>query len=627
MYFQLLGPFEVSDQGRPVPVGAGKRRALLALLLLHANEVVSAERLIDELWGERPPATSAKSVQVYVSQLRRELGAHGAGANGELLVTRSTGYLLRVGRDDVDVNRFELALAEGERALSADEAAQAAQKLREALDLWRGPALADFAYEPFAQREIGRLEEQRLVALQARIEADLALGKHSGLIGELEALVREYPLRERLHGQLMLALYRCGRQAEALEAFREMRTRLVSELGLEPSPELRELETRILAQSSELAPPARPRRSPPRRVEHEPQQTQPSRGRLTRPRLRSLLLVAGALLLGAAAYAAVAEREGSGRGARALALDLARNSVAAVDGSRGGALLAFPLAGRPTDLAAAGETVWAVTVDSAAVTAVDARTRRILRTVPLRIQPGAVAVGEGAVWVADGARGVLLRLEPGYDRVSAPIRFRRGRLPTRPRTDTVSLAAGAGGVWVTDGSERLARIEPATGLVRGIGTGRPLGAVAVGAGAVWVISARPPSVLRIDPRTGRVTDRVQITSRSGEQAPFPVGVAATADAIWVLSRNTATVSRIDPRTPGVTATVAIGVDRVPNEIAAAGRTAWVANEDGTLSRIDEGATAPRSVWVGESLGEVAVQGRRVWVGTAALDQQLPGGAG
>jgi DNA-binding SARP family transcriptional activator len=171
-------------------VGGGKRRSLLAILLLHSNEVVSAERLIDGLWGERPPSTAAKSVHVYVSQLRKELGADVTRTNGSRLVTRSGGYALLVGPDDVDVARFERALAEAERAVGGGEPARAASALRAGLALWRGPALADFTYEPFAQGEIARLEELRLVALEGRVEADLALGRHAQVVGELEALVR-----------------------------------------------------------------------------------------------------------------------------------------------------------------------------------------------------------------------------------------------------------------------------------------------------------------------------------------------------------------------------------------------------------------------------------------------------
>jgi DNA-binding SARP family transcriptional activator len=614
MDFRLLGPLEVVDDGRSIAVGHGKRRSLLALLLLHPNEVITAERLIDALWGEAPPATAAKSLHVYVSQLRRELGHDAASANGGVLVTSGNGYAARVGSEDIDTQRFERALADGLRARGGGDARRASAKLNEAIAMWRGPALADLAYEPFAQQEIARLEELRLVAVEGRIDADLDLGCQAELVGELEALVREHPLRERLRAQLMLALYRCGRQAEALDVYRDARTLLVSELGLEPGPELRELEAKILDHSPELAPPGR---GPPR--PRSPSRAPPAKRALP---LRLIVLVCGAVLLGAATLAVLSERADEGGAARLPALDLAPNAIAAIDPATGTPRLGLPLPGRPTDLAAADGMVWAGSVDSAALTGVDAGTGKITRTVPLRMQPAAVAAAEDAVWVADGSRGVLARVEPGYDRLSQ-FRFRRGR---SAGADGTSIAADAEGVWVTDGSPSLRAVDPATRGVTTIRADRPLDDVAIGAGAVWAISSRTASVLRVDARSRAVTDRIPI-ARAGDEAPFPVAVAAAADAIWVLNENTASVTRIDPRTRGIDATISIGIDRVPNAIAATEGAAWVANEDGTLSRIAAGGDSATTDWVGESLREVAVDGDRVWVATTALDQQMPGGAG
>jgi DNA-binding SARP family transcriptional activator len=617
MEFRLLGPLEVADRGRPVVVGAGKRRSLLALLLLHANEVVSTERLIDELWGERPPATVAKSLHVYVSQLRKEL-AQGNGAGEAILRTRGSGYVVEVGPDDVDTRRFERLLADGRRAAEADDPGRASDKLAQAIAMWRGPPLADFAYEPFAQREIARLEELRLVALECRIEADLELGRHGDLVGELEALVDEHPLRERLRGQLMLALYRCGRQAEALDVYRDGRSRLVNDLGLEPGPALRELEAKILEQSPELAPPAPPA-SPARRDRKPRPPPAPARRRLP---LRVLVpLVAGAVLLVAVALAVLAESGETPATTTRPPLDLASNSIAAVD-SGGAVRFASPLPGRPTGLAAAGDTVWAVTIDSRALVGIDVGTRSILRDVPLRIRPEAVAADADAVWIADATNGRLTRVEPGYERATT-IRFRRGR----SNAAAASVALAGGGVWIVDGSSRLTRVDATTREVTTVDAGRPLTAVAAGAGAIWAVGADPPSVVRVDPSGRSVTDRLALVARGGETAPNPVAVAAGPSAVWVLSTNTATVTRIDPATRGVTASIPIGVDRVPNGLATDGSRAWVANEDGTLSRIDPGATAAASVWVGESLRQVAATGTRLWVATTALDHDLPGGAG
>jgi DNA-binding SARP family transcriptional activator len=245
--FRILGPLEVAQGGGLVSLTGARQRALLAVLLLHVGEAVSTDRLIDELWGDDPPAAGSAALRVRVSQLRRALGPA-----GELIVTRPPGYALALAPEQLDLRRFESLVATGQAALAHEDPAAAVESLGEALALWRGPALADFSYAQFAQAAILRLEELRLAAIELRAEAQLALGDHARLAGELQALVLEHPLRERLCGQLMLALYREGRQAEALEAYREARRRLVEEFGLEPGPELRDLQRRILAQHGSL---------------------------------------------------------------------------------------------------------------------------------------------------------------------------------------------------------------------------------------------------------------------------------------------------------------------------------------------------------------------------------------
>jgi DNA-binding SARP family transcriptional activator len=244
--YRILGPLEVVDGDRTLTLGGPKQRSLLALLLLRANEVVATETLIDRLWDERPPSTAAKVVQVQVWRLRRALGA-------EALVTRPPGYLLQVGAEEYDLARFEQLVGDARGASPA----VAAGKLREALALWRGTPLADLAHEDFATAEVARLEELRVIALEQRVEADLALGQHGELVPELEALVGEHPYRESLHGQLMLALYRSGRQADALERFQALRRLLDEELGLEPGEQLKQLQKAILAHDPSLDAPAR----------------------------------------------------------------------------------------------------------------------------------------------------------------------------------------------------------------------------------------------------------------------------------------------------------------------------------------------------------------------------------
>ena len=248
MDFRILGSFEVWDGQRKLELGGPKRRAVLAYLLLHANEVVAVDRLVDQLWGERVPRNAAGALHTHVSRLRKELGA-------DVVATRAWGYVLRTESGAFDLERFERLTADAESL----PAGQRAEKLREALALWRGPPLEDLAFEPALATGIARLEELRLTALENRIDADLEAGSHDGLVAELEALVADHPVRERLRGQLILALYRSGRQAEALEVYRGTRRVLIEELGIEPSPALKELERAILRQDPTLAAAPRPR--------------------------------------------------------------------------------------------------------------------------------------------------------------------------------------------------------------------------------------------------------------------------------------------------------------------------------------------------------------------------------
>jgi DNA-binding SARP family transcriptional activator len=245
MEFRVLGPVEAVAEGRPVPLPAAKPRALFAVLLLNRNRVVSISQLVDDLWGEAPPETATKALQVYVSQLRKAIGP-------DRLQTKAPGYSLRVEDGELDLDRFEQLVREGRERLAAGDAKAAAKVLAEALDLWRGPALAEFDAEPFARDAGARLDEARLTAIEERIEADLALGRHAQLMPELEDLIAREPYRERLRGQLMLALYRSDRQAEALELYRRTRETLSEELGIEPSSGLQELERAILQHDPSL---------------------------------------------------------------------------------------------------------------------------------------------------------------------------------------------------------------------------------------------------------------------------------------------------------------------------------------------------------------------------------------
>jgi DNA-binding SARP family transcriptional activator len=251
---RLLGPLEIEHAGRPLAVGGRAQRALLARLLIEPNRTVSVDRLVEDLWGESAPATAPKMVQIYVSMLRKALPPG-------VLVTRSPGYAIELPPESIDLVRFERLRERGRTALAAGSPAAASDLLRQALALWRGPALAEFQ-EPFAEIEARRLEDQHLACVEDRVDADLALGRDSSLIGELEALVARHPLRERARGQLMVALYRGGRQADALAGYRGFREMLSDELGIDPSPALRDLERRILQHDPTLErPTTRPLRA------------------------------------------------------------------------------------------------------------------------------------------------------------------------------------------------------------------------------------------------------------------------------------------------------------------------------------------------------------------------------
>ena len=253
MDFRILGPLEVLDDGRSLALAGTKPRALLALLLLHANETLTTDRLIDALWGEHPPAGAAKTLQMHISRLRKALAGSDGSGRASPIVTRERGYELALDPEQLDSHRFERLLARGRAELAGDRADSAVRAFEEALALWRGDPLADLAYEPFALPEIARLDDLRSATLEQLIEAKLALGGHAEVVEQLEVLIGEHPYRERLRAQLMLALYRCDRQADALQAYQDARTTLVEELGIEPGERLRELEQAVLAQDPALA--------------------------------------------------------------------------------------------------------------------------------------------------------------------------------------------------------------------------------------------------------------------------------------------------------------------------------------------------------------------------------------
>jgi YVTN family beta-propeller protein len=567
MEFRILGPLEVVRDGRVVPLGTGRQLALVAALLLHRNEVVSVDRLVDELWDGSPPPTAAKIVRNNISLLRKELG--------ERLVTRPPGYLLRVEPGELDSERLGQAVAHG----GLDE-------LNDALALWRGPPLSEFTYERFAESEIARLEELRLSAIEARIDLQLAGGLGARVLPELESLARQHPLRERLQGQLMLALYRAGRQAEALEAYRRARQALDGQLGVEPGPALRELERQILNQDPSLGAPAA-------------RSSSTLRERAARPVVAG---VAAAALLLAAAIAAWIWMRDSGDG-----LVVPPNYVGVIDPDRGEVTNAVPVGIRPGPVAAGAGSIWVGNVDDRSLTRIDARRREAVATVGLDERtPTGLAVDESAVWVAHGISGELTRVRPRF-RLETTL-----AVTSPPRGAPYGSVATGGGVWALYGDSTLALVQPdGSRVLRSTLTGASSSAIAVGAGSIWVANAGDSTVQRFNPTTFELGPIGEITV--GRR---PVAVAFGHGALWVASSADDNVARIDPRTNAVVDVISVG-DR-PAAVAVGLDDVWVANAgDGTVTRIDprtndvtdviETGNRPSGIAIGAGLVWVSVQ--------------------
>jgi YVTN family beta-propeller protein len=588
--FRVLGSFEVVDGDRALALGSPGQRALLAVLLVHRGEPVSTDRLIDELWGGQAPASAIKIVQGYVSSLRKVLGAG-------LLATRGHGYVLETEPGQVDVDRFELLLAAGRRALEEGAPGSAAGRLREALGLWRGPPLADFGYESFAQAEIARLGESRLTALEELIDAELALGEHARLVGELEGLVREHPLRERFIAQLMLAMYRSGRQADALESYRIARRRLVQELGLEPSRELAQLERAILAQDPVLEAPVRD-------LNREPLMIAPGRPR------RAILVAAGGAVLLAALLAVALSLAGSG----VTTVRAAPNTLAAIDPRSDRLVDTVPVGARPGAIAVGSGSLWAANLDDQTISRIDPKTLRTLRTIPVGRPPTGIATSAHRVWVVEsnlnpdqsgGKNSVFVdRVDPEFETIGPAAQI-GNVVPSGPG----AVAADGKSVWVAPSTGLLTRLDAATGAVaqRLDPNASPAG-IAIGEGAIWLSDTEADNVVRVDP-SGLLTP---IAVGNG-----PTGITVAAGAVWVVDSLDDALVRIDPGTRSVAATIPVG--RSPAGVSFGAGSIWVANSgDGTVTRINPSTNRVQAtITLGGSPQALTIADGRVWVSVDA----------
>jgi DNA-binding SARP family transcriptional activator len=565
--FRILGPVEVLDGDRQIPLGGAKPRSLLALLLLARGQAVSTEHLIEELWDGRRPDTAHKIVQLHVSSLRKALG-------DERISTVERGYLLHLEPGELDAERFE----EMTDAASGAPPAEALHRLRAALELVRGGPLNDLRLESWAGPAVAQLDELVLSATEARIDAELALGRHREVVRELERLVAAHPDREDLLRQLMLALYRCGRQTEALDAYRRAASRLRAELGLEPSPPLRQLERAILDHDLSRDP------------------TQPAgdapAGGAARRRLRRPALVAAAALLAAAALAvAVITRDGGEEEPFASLPP----GLTILDMPSGRVVASFPLEDFPYPGLNAHDGRFSIS--SIGITEIDPATGRKLRRVnsPLDESNHHLALGRD-IWFT--GRRDLVRVDRQLGR-----EVDRYRLVDREYPNgLVGLAAGAGSLWAASKEAgEVLRVDPVNGHVQArIAMNSPL-SLAYAAGAVWAVSDQG-GLARIDASTNSVTATAAV--------PKPLfWVAAGGGFAWTANETKGTVYKVD-QTGQIVATYRTGDGA--RSVSFANGSLWVANGDaGTLSAIDAASGAVRTYRFGHPLGDAVAVGRYV----------------
>lgn len=611
MEFRLLGPLDVVVDGRSIPLGGVKQRALLAILALHANVVVPTDELIDELWPAEPPASALNTLQGYVSRLRKALDPDGRNGDAPTIAFRRRGYVLTAPPDQIDSCRFERLVAEAEARGSRGDVTEAATLLRAALALWRGTALSDFMHEQFAQAEIVRLDELRLKAVEDRIDADLACGRHAALVAELEGLVAKYPLRERLRGQLMLALYRCGRQGEALHVFREARTTLKEEVGLEPTRALSKLQRSILQQDPSLDPATSQRAF---------------LGMRRRRRGIAVMIAVGAVAVAVTLGFALWLR-GSDH-----TVTVSNNSVAVVDARTNQVIDDIVTGDYPGPLAASDESVWVGNIGDNTMTAIDAKTRRRGFAVAVQ-QPLDLAVSGSRLWVANGTSYASGGPSGGGTIECRGCRFGTNTIikigPRDRQNDSpASVASDGRSVWAGDGPSRaIYRLDPATGRVVERVADVHVSDIAIGYGGVWVAEARRGDVVRVDGRSARLVGRIRLPGD-------PTEIAAGGGGIWVTVPHPqgaawhaqSVVWRIDPKTNKTVASIA--VPATSRRVTTGAGYVWVTSgtyhgepgvpaSGGVISKIDPNTNrVVANIKLGFRPDGVIVAGGLVWVAVA-----------
>ena len=640
MEFRILGPLEVVEDGNPVALGTLKERLVLGVLLLHVNEFVSRDRLIDDLWGEAPPPTARKAVNVYLSKLRKTLGR----AGDDPIATADGGYRLHVEPDAVDASRVQRLVASAREHVTQGELETAAERFREALSLWRGPTLAGLQLESRGRDEVAQLDELRLAALMDRIDCDLALGWHERALGELNVLVREHPLRERLRAQQMLALYRADRQADALDAYAEARRTLVDDLGIEPSEALQRLQQAILRHDPSLETPEGTAgvNGLPQRAAAPPSPTPiadaglgegPTR-RGFRPRRWQLALAGFVILAGSAAAAAILSTSaGASR-------HVVPNSLVRIDPRSGKIVSVTPVGAEPQGIAITPRGIWTNHLTENLVTRYDLRTHKV-QTLGTPPEPFAVVADAGNAWVSS------LRSSSTITRFAA---FGRG--PSAgwgpldpgatskihlPPPGAVSLALGSGYLWAVAGpkttpgtDDRMWVIDPESNrIVRSLRLGRQTTSIAFGEGAAWIgafaseheeIASFPAAWTGaswlFSIRTGAAGLRTQSyrLDETGDTSG-PSAVAVGDHKVWVLTcgncnqgHDTQKLLEFDPDKRKIVKRIPLG-SRNPNSLAVGAGFVWFANQvDASVTQLDPKThRIVRTISVGEP-GTAAICG-------------------
>jgi DNA-binding SARP family transcriptional activator/streptogramin lyase len=598
--FRVLGPLEVCVGGQRVELAGPKQRALLGLLIAHRGEVVPTHHLLAEVWGGQTPGTGQKALQVQVSRLRGAL-------DGVVLETRPTGYLLRVPPGALDLDTFHTLVTQARDALGRGRPGAAADGLRRALALWRGPAFADAD-----TAELGavsaRLEEERRRALEDRVEADMTAGRYADVVPDLEQLVAADPLRERSQGQLMRALYATGRQADALAVFRTYRQELGRELGLEPGSELRDLEQAILQQDSTLPTQAQA----PTRQGKVPGRVR----RLARP---AITVVAGLALAALALGTTVVYSRDRGpldetrdtTTAGAEPLDTGVDHLVEIDPATNRVVSSTPVGADPESMAATPGVVWVANFGDRTVSRVEVATRVVRVVGGAPVAQHVTSTLDGDVWVSSFTEPVVTllaengRLAAGAEQAAPPA----VRLPGSAE----ALAVGGGYLWVTSpadtgGKDQVFQIDLRTRkLVRAIDVGSLPLFVCVGYEAAWVANYKGDSVSVIRPGQQQ-PDTISV-------APGPLGIAAGAGAVWVVSFWTHELTRIDPETLTVVGRLTVGGQ--PLGVAVGAGSVWVTSRsDRNVERIDpDRGTVVARVHLDSPPQGVLVAGDRVWVTT------------